>query len=578
MAMAQSTPTLNGIKVNANIIHGEQYTLPYNPEYVYKLDVIENFFGHCPQLESVLKVSSPHVYPYHDDNYRDLIKLISAYSGANPASIIITNGSDNALKLLVEAYITPTSHVLVPTPTYPHFISFVNSMYKASITHCQIEQLEAIMEKSAPTYDLVYISSPNIPIGYCFELSRLEILLQQYPTTMFILDEAYFEFGTGETGISLIAKGYKNITVTRTFSKTFGLAGLRIGYLTTHISNIGTLRVLHNDKNVTDLAIRAAKTVLENLDFYINICSRVRDIKIWLGLQLDKIIAPDCLITGYGIQHGNFFMIKSSDPKLTCALFAQQGVFIRNKDSELPGCIRITIGDEKITRDVIGICRMINLKHLIRTSQVGFDLDGTLRTNAKNDSWYKLHDLNCMMTKAPFIITNNNLDVDVLQNDLNLNGMNVSSNHIITPAYGFAKRQQVSPKVFFVSSVDLKLDNITSYSKLLADGYTLAYSDSSRWCTFDGCSETPCTGDTPMPDLATLVDVFRPLGNVELVGKPSKWMIPDTPIDVYVGDSATDYEFSRQLGAVFVRVGGCETPNYDFERELINIPDITWLV
>ncbi|AMN84171.1 hypothetical protein D5a_00265 [Faustovirus] len=55
-------------------------------------------------------------------------------------------------------------------------------------------------------------------------------------------------------------------------------------------------------------------------------------------------------------------------------------------------------------------------------------------------------------------------------------------------------------------------------------------------------------------------------------------MIPDTPIDIYVGDSATDYTFSRQLGAIFVRVGGCETPNYDFERELINIPDITWLV
>jgi histidinol-phosphate aminotransferase len=573
---AHNTATLNGIKINANIINGVQYTIPYTPKYLYKLDVIENFFGQCPQLESVLKVTKPHVYPYHDDNYHNLITAISAYTDAPVGSIIVTNGSDSALKLLIDAYVTLTSRVLIPTPTYPHFVSFVNSMYKSEMKTCQIEQLEELLDASH--YDLVYISSPNIPIGYCFDLARLTDLLNKHRATMFILDEAYFEFGTLESGIDLINHGHKNICVTRTFSKTFGLAGLRIGYLVTHADNVATLRVLHNDKSVTDLAVRAALTVLENIDYYNNVVARVNDIKTWLGLQLDKIISPNCLITGYCILYGNFFIIKSSDPQLTCAIFAQQGIMIRNKDSELPGCIRITIWTEKMMRDVIGVCKMLNLKHLLRTQQVGFDLDGTLRKNAKNTSWYDLSAINSIVM-SPYVITNNNIPVDHLKHSLNVAGLDVDTNAIITPAYGFKKyKSEANTKAFFVDSVDLNIDNIVNYSKLLSEGYTLTYSDSSKWCSFDGCSETDATSDTIMPDLATLMSVFQPLGNVVLVGKPSKWMIPDAQIDIYVGDSDSDYAFSRQLGATFVRVGGCETPNYDSACESINIPDVSWLV
>ncbi|AMN83650.1 histidinol-phosphate aminotransferase [Faustovirus] len=576
--MSTSAPE-NGLKINKNIIGGKQYVLPYNPVYKYKLDVIENFFGMCEPLVDVLKVAEPHVYPYHDANYHALLQLIADYTGAQPEAVIITNGSDNALKLLMEAYITPESRVLVPAPTYPHFISIANTMYRSALDYCDIAALEdqlAVAAEFNTPYDLVYISSPNIPIGYCFDLQRLTALLSTYPTTMFIMDEAYFEFGTGESAISLLPSGYKNLSVTRTFSKTFGLAGLRIGYLTTHMDNIATIKVLHNDKNVTDLAIRAAKTVLENAKFYLNIVQRVNDIKAWLRTELDRIIAPDALITGYNIQYGNFFMIKSSDPKMVCDIFAQHGVFIRNKDVECPGYIRITIGVEPMMRDVVGICRLINIKHIVRSQQTAFDLDGTLRKGAKDNEWYDLTALNSYQS-TPFVITNNNIDAKNLQRMLSTHGLTAPIERVITPAYGFVKLSAMQPRSFLIDSVDFNINQIERCSRLLQNGYTLAYSDSSRFCTFDGCSESAATGDTMMPDLATLVQAFAPLGHLELVGKPSKWMIPDTKIDVYVGDTDTDYEFSGKLGAQFVKVMPGAKPHYDFMKSTIIIPDITWL-
>ncbi|QJX73034.1 putative phenylalanine aminotransferase A3 [Faustovirus] len=568
--------TSTSLKVNKNIIGGKQYVLPYNPVYKYKLDVIENFFGMCPELQTVLNVAEPHVYPYHDDNYNALMRLIAGYTGAAEANIVITNGSDNALKLLMEAYITPESNVLIPTPTYPHFVSIATTMYRNSLAYCQIEALEEQM--AAAARDLVYISSPNIPIGYCFDLERLRQLLVTYPATMFIIDEAYFEFGTGTSAIAMISQhGFKNLCVTRTFSKTFGLAGLRIGYLVTHMDNIAYIKVLHNDKNVTDLAIRAARSVLENVKFYHNIVNRVNEIKTWLGAELERIMSPNAPISGYSIQYGNFFMIKAADPALICDIFAQHGVFIRNKDSECPGCIRITIGTEQMMRDVIGICRMINLKYIIGSQQVAFDLDGTLRKNAKDDQWYDLSKLR--IASHPYVVTNNNIETSTLHAALHAHGLDVPIDHVITPAYGFTKLSTARPNAFFVDSVDFNLNNIERYSKLLGNGYTLAYSDSSRFCTFDGCSETAETGATLMPDLATLVQAFAQLGQVELVGKPSPWIRPDAKIDVYVGDTDTDYAFSQLIGAQFVRVGGDTTePRYDFATSSIMIPDITWLM
>jgi histidinol-phosphate aminotransferase len=570
----------SGLKVNKNIIGGKQYVLPYNPVYKYKLDVIENFFGMCKPLQEILSVSEPHVYPYHDHNYNALLNLIAAYTGADRNAIVITNGSDNALKLLMEAYITPESRVLIPSPTYPHFISIATTMYRKSLDYCAIEELEDqlnVAVEFGAAYDLVYISSPNIPIGYCFDIQRLSMLLTKYPQTMFILDEAYFEFGTGQSAIELLKIGYKNLSVTRTFSKTFGLAGLRIGYLTTHIDNIAYIRVLHNDKNVTDLSIRAAKTVLENVDFYLQIVSRVNTIKVWLSTELDKIVSSEALITGYNIQYGNFFMIKSHNPALVCDIFARHGVFIRNKDGELPGCIRITIGTEKMMRDVVGICRLINLNYVIKSHRIAFDLDGTLRRNAKDDSWFDLGMFK--FSHTPFIITNNNIAAPQLQQNLAKHGLEVPNDYIITPAFGFAKLRKSNPKSFFVDSVDFNISAITQYSKLLHAGYTLAYSDSSRFCSFDGCSETAETGDTPMPDLATLVTVFENLGDVKLVGKPSSWMVPDTNIDIYIGDTDTDHIFAHKLGAYFIRVKPTEEePRYDFDTESIIVPDITWLI
>lgn len=573
-----TTPTP---QVNKNIIGGKQYVLPYTPVYRYKLDVIENFFGMCEPLKEVLTVSAPHVYPYHDDNFHALMGLIATYTGAGRENIIITNGSDNALKLLMEAYITPESRVLVPTPTYPHFVSIANTMYRAALDYCTIEALDeqiASAKHSNADYDLVYISSPNIPIGYCFDLDHLQRLLKSCPTTMFIIDEAYFEFGTGNSAVGLLQQGFKNLSITRTFSKTFGLAGLRIGYLITDVANIAHLKVLHNDKNITDLAVRAARTVLENIDFYIAIVERVNIIKAWLAAELDRIVAPNAPITGYNIQYGNFFMIRAADPARVCDIFAQHGVFIRNKDNELPGCIRITIGTHAMMEDVVGIIRMINIRSIVRSSRVAFDLDGTLRKNAKADAWYDLRKL--QLTHAPYVITNNNIPPTELRVMLREHGLDVLADRVLTPAYGFTKLLKMPhKKAFLVDSVDFGLRQIERYSKLLHSGYTLAYSDSSRMCTFDGCSETTETGPTIMPDLAALVQAFAPIGQVELVGKPSAWMIPEDPVDIYVGDTDTDREFARVLDAHFVRVkSDIQSPRYDFETASILIPDITWLM
>lgn len=546
---------------NKNLIDRKKYIIPNQKDYIYKLDINENILGHCPQLNDLI-IKDLHKYPNEDIS--KLIHLINDYTNTSPNQIILTNGSDNALKLILEGFCIPTSNMLIPIPSYPHFISMAENMYHNKIIYCDINELFNMINNEI---DLVYLASPNMPMGYLFDIDILKELLIKYPNTIFILDEAYYEFGNNISGISLINE-FNNLIVTRTFSKCFGLAGCRIGYLITNPKIVDLLNIINNDKNVIDISIRAAIIVLQNKQFYENQVIEVNRIKEYLRNELNDICNDESEIYDYSMKYGNFFLIYCKNTKKVCKIFEDHKVYIRDKYNDIKNGIRITVGHYESMKCVINILKMINIKHLIQIKSIGFDLDGTLRRDSKDDTFYDLSIIN----NNPYIITNNAcFSINYLKDLLKDNGL--ITNKIITPRSTFEKLNDENS--FFVYSIDMNKDNIIRICNNLSQGKTLYYSDDSEYCTFDTCSEIIQTGNTKMPDLKTFIKCFDGLGDIKLIGKPSLFMNPQN-IEIFIGDSNTDMNFAKNIDALFIRVG-CNKIFYDIENQEIQVPDITYL-
>ena len=250
------------------------YMLQPTYDYKYRLDIGE---WELPVHPSVFeKIHSFHDvcrYGAVDNDFNELLHEIRKYNGLTiEDSVLLTNGSDNALRLLLELFATPESKLLVPVPSYTHF----ESMLKV----CSVKKLDKpymnynmsnqelsnfLLAELIKEYDLCYLVNPSMPIGHL--LTNLETMLTLYPNTIFIVDEAYLDFSTQHSCAHLI-ETYNNLIVVKTFSKFFSLASLRIGYLMTNPTIISLLKPIYNYKDITKLSVSCALTTLKNIDFY----------------------------------------------------------------------------------------------------------------------------------------------------------------------------------------------------------------------------------------------------------------------------------------------------------------------
>lgn len=283
---------------------------------------------------------------YPDPHHKKLKAFLADYLQTTPNQLLIGNGSDEILDLVMRGFCTPAVHnIQIVNPTY--------GMYEilAELNDIKVEKIPLNNDFSFPSQHwdtsnqkvgLSIICNPNNPTANKVELDELEKLIA---TTehMILIDEAYIEFSSDNSAIALTSK-YKNLMICRTMSKAFGLAGARIGALISNPQTISYLSKLKPPYNCSSLNQKAAIDQLRQIEVVQNKVDQIIDQRNILIKELAKLSIVEQVLT----SETNFIMVKVDYPNKMYHELIDRGFVVRNR-SKLhlcQGMLRITVGTE----------------------------------------------------------------------------------------------------------------------------------------------------------------------------------------------------------------------------------------
>lgn len=206
-----------------------------------------------------------HLYP----EVGPLAKDIGAYCGVDPQCVVATNGSDQAIDVALRAFLREGDRLAIAAPEFPMFALFAGLI---GVTVSRVPYLDDLSfpydtfreALAAAPPDLIAFVNPNNPTGTAVSVDFIEEIAKTYPGVPVVVDEAYYEF-TSQTVVPL-TRDHDNLIVLRTFSKAFGLAGLRLGYLVAAPPVVEQIAKLLGPYDVNALAIAAARAQLAAID------------------------------------------------------------------------------------------------------------------------------------------------------------------------------------------------------------------------------------------------------------------------------------------------------------------------
>jgi histidinol-phosphate aminotransferase len=311
-----------------------------------RLDFNENTQGCSPRALERLRGLGGDTLAVYPEYEKALPRLARQFRVA-PTQLTLTNGTDEAIQLVVNTYVNPGDRVLLPRPTY--------AMYRfyAQVIGAEVVEVDYGVGLRFPQKDLlrridsrtraVFIANPNNPTGSSASKAQLRALLRAAPRAAVMVDEAYFEF-SGQTVLPWITR-YPNLFVSRTFSKAYGLAGLRVGCLFSNERNITAIRKGQSPYSVNVAAVAAALEAARDRAFLRAYVAGVRRARIFLCEELTR------LGWKYFPSDANFMLVNfGPHAKRMCALLNESGILVRDRGYELPGCVRITVGTEAQVR------------------------------------------------------------------------------------------------------------------------------------------------------------------------------------------------------------------------------------
>ena len=243
---------------------------PMNP--FLKVASNENMMGPAAKPEQLLEsLETLAVYP--DSSRHPLLQALAKTHQVTKPSLLLGNGSDECFDLICKAYLSEGDIVLSSEHTFSMYKLYslaVGASYKELPMAQWGYDLNAIADSICDKTKLIFIANPNNPTGSFIKQADIQAFLQKVPSSVLVvLDEAYKDFVPDEatdSNVPLIQQ-FSNLVITRTFSKLYGLAGLRIGYAISNEAIIATLKKVKSPFNVNKLALDAAAIALKNAAF-----------------------------------------------------------------------------------------------------------------------------------------------------------------------------------------------------------------------------------------------------------------------------------------------------------------------
>jgi histidinol-phosphate aminotransferase len=313
-------------------------------ERIVKLASNEGPFGPFPAALSALEDALPELNRY-PERAVDLTERLAGRHGLAPDRIAPGNGADAVIANIALAFLQPGDEVLMG---WPSFVSYHLSTLKMGATPVHVPlangsyDLDAMAERIGPSTRLAYVCSPNNPTGGMVEGAALASFLDRVPErVLVVVDAAYHEYVTDPRHVDAVAAfgDRPNVLVLRTFSKMFGLAGLRVGYGVAASDVVADLGKVRGPFDVSELANVAAVASLDDPGE----CERRRDVNRRERERLDAALQQRG-VTVYPAA-GNFVCIEVGDGAALAARLEREGVIVRPLAAfGAPSCIRVTVG------------------------------------------------------------------------------------------------------------------------------------------------------------------------------------------------------------------------------------------
>ncbi len=316
-----------------------------------RLDFNESTIGCSPRVLARLRLLDAEAlarYPEREPVERDVAHLLSL----DAAQVLLTNGVDEAIHLLCSTYLDPGDEAMIVVPTFAMYALFAQAEGARLVQVLAGENfafpLEDVLARISPRTRLIAVANPNNPTGTAVSRGALLKIAQAAPHAALLVDEAYFEFH-GETILNS-SPWPANLFVARTFSKAYGLAGLRIGILAGAKEQIAMVRRVASPYNVNAVAQAVLPEALRDQEYIQRHVAEVQRSRAVLEQELGT------LGLHYWPSRANFVLVRvgPAHEEFVQALRAR-GILVRdrNTDPGCAGCVRLTVGSQEHTRTLI---------------------------------------------------------------------------------------------------------------------------------------------------------------------------------------------------------------------------------
>ncbi len=285
---------------------------------------------------------------YPDPSQTAVKKRIEELKGIPTNNIFLGNGSDEAIDLLIRIFCEPREdHIITLPPTY--------GMYQVSADICGVEvkkinltsdfqpDVSAILAAANIHSKILFICSPNNPTGNSIDREIVEKLIQEF-SGIVVIDEAYIDFAAGESATSFIGQ-YPNVVILQTFSKAWGMAGIRLGMA---FASEEIISLFNKVKPPYNINVLTQEKALEGMAADEEVYEKVNTI-LAERTKLEALLPNFSFVQKVYPSDANFLLVKVDHPNKLYKHLVAKGIVIRNRSTVIlcDGCLRFTIGQPK---------------------------------------------------------------------------------------------------------------------------------------------------------------------------------------------------------------------------------------
>ncbi|WP_224446989.1 histidinol-phosphate transaminase [Haloprofundus salilacus] len=324
--------------------------LGLDPDDLVKLSSNENPHGPSPDAVAAVEAAASELDVYPTTSHADLTEKLATKWDVTPEQVWVSPGADGAIDYLHRATLDPDDEILVPEPGFAYYSMSARYVHGGSSTYglSKDDDFAQTAEGILDAYDgerVVYLTSPHNPTGSEFPREELLSLLDAVDdNTLVVVDEAYGEYAEQPSAVDLL-DDHDNLAILRTFSKAYGLAGLRIGYAVVPEAWASAYARVNTPFAANELACRAALAALDDDEHVERSLESARWAREYLYENLD---APTWE------SAGNFVLAEVGDGTAVADACQREGVIVRDCSSfGLPACIRISCGTEEQTERAV---------------------------------------------------------------------------------------------------------------------------------------------------------------------------------------------------------------------------------